>query len=213
MNGLSGLANNSVVASQFYCDFTRNQSSPSCISLSQFCTTPLDQLCPTNNCLEACQDIERLYQVVPSGVQVTFQEYGSAENASEFVTLYGICAGYSNISRALNDDTLPADQVNLAKPYFPSATESDLQHLTNGVAQCLSDTCAKAVDSSNCTDPCSPAHLLLNSTTPNLAGAQACFQELCHTSSGLPFGNQDVVGPGVSHNPTHFVPFIASSWG
>lgn len=211
MNGLSGLANNSLVASQFYCDFTRNQSSPSCISVSQFASSPLDRLCPTKNCSEACQDIERLYQVVPSGVQVPFQKYGSAENASEFVTLYGLCTGYSNISHALNDATLPGDQVNLVKPYFSSAAESDLQTLTNGVTQCLTDTCAKAVDGSNCTDKCSPAQLLLNSTTPNLAGAQACFEELCHSSSGLPFGNQDVVGPGVSHRSPRCILFIAYS--
>lgn len=211
MNGLSSLANNSTVANQFYCDFTRNQSSPSCISLSQFGSSPLDQLCPTKNCLEACQDIERLYQVVPSGVQVPSILYGSAKNASEFVTLYGLCAGYSNSSHVLNDDTLPVDQVNLVKPYFPSAAESDLQNLTNGVTQCLSDTCAKAVGSSKCTVKCSPAQLLLNSTTPNLAGAQACFEELCHSSSGLPFGNQDVVGPGVSHKSTRSIPLITYS--
>jgi len=213
MNGLSSLANNSIVANQFYCDFTRNQSSPSCISLSQFGSSPLDQFCPTKNCLEACQDIERLYEVVPLGVQVRSTEYGSAKNASEFVTLYGLCAGYSNLSHALNDDTLPIDQVNLVKPYFSSAAESDLQNLTNGVTQCLSDTCAKAVDSSSCADKCSPAQLLLNSTAPNLAGAQACFKELCHSSSGLPFGNQDVVGPGVSRFYTHSVPFSAYSLG
>lgn len=211
MNALSGLANTSIVADHFYCDFTRNQSAPSCISLSQFGSSPLDQLCPTKNCLEACQDIERLYQVVPSGVQVSSKQYGSAKNASEFVTLYGLCAGYSNISRALNDDKLPADQVGLVKPFFSLAAENDLQNLTNGVTQCLSDTCAKAVDSSNCTVQCSPAQLLLNSSTPNLAGAQACFEELCHSSSGLPFGNQDVVGPGVSHDSTHSVLCIVYS--
>ena len=202
MNGLSSLANTSTVANQFYCDLTRNHSSPSCLSLSQFGSSPLDQLCPTQNCLEACQDLERLYEVVPSGLQVPAGKYGFADNASEFVTLYGLCAGYPTISQVLNDDTLPADQVDLVKPYFPSTAKSDLQSLANAVTQCLSDTCAKAVDSSNCTAKCSPAQLLLNSTTPSLAGAQACFEQLCHSSLGLPFGNQDVVGPGVGYIPS-----------
>lgn len=146
-----------------------------------------------------------------SGLQVPADKYGFADNASEFVTLYGLCAGYSNISQVLNDDTLPADQVDLVKPYLSSTARSDLQSLTNAVTQCLSDTCTKAVDSSNCTAKCSPAQLLLNSTTPNLAGAQACFQELCRSSSGLPFGNQDVMGPGVGHSPIRAVSFIAYS--
>lgn len=138
-------------------------------------------------------------------------KYGFADNASEFVTLYGLCTGYSNIFQVLNDDTLPADQVNLVKPYFSSTARSDLQSLTNAVTQCLSDTCAKAIDSSNYTAKCSPAQLLLNSTTPNLAGAQACFQELCRSSSGLPFGNQDMMGPGIGHSPIRAVSFIAYS--
>ena len=210
MNGLSALSNNFTVADHFYCDFTRNNTSPTCISLSQF-SSPLDQLCPTKNCLEACQDLERLYQVTPSGLQVPAAKYGSADNPSEFVTLYGLCAGYSNISRALNDEKLPADQADLVKPFFSSTAESDLRNLTSVVTQCLTDTCENAVDSSSCTPKCSPGQLLLNSTTPDLAGAQACFEQLCNSTSGLPFGNQDVVGPGVGQAPIDSAYFIAHS--
>lgn len=212
MNGLADSSNNSTVADHFYCDFAWNSSSPSCISSSQFGSSPLGQLCPTKNCLEACQDLERLYQVIPSGVQVQSGKERSAHNVSEFVTLYGLCAGYSNISRAFNDDTLPADQIDLLKPYFPSTAEGDLQNLTNVVTQCLSDTCESAVDSSNCNAKCSPAQLLLNHTTPNLAAAQACFEQLCNSTSGLPFGNQDVMGPGVRHIPICSVSFTLHSW-
>lgn len=212
MNGLADFLNNITLADNFYCDSTWNNSSPSCISLSQFGSSPLDQLCPTKNCLEACQDLERLYQVIPSGLQVQSGKDRSAHNVSEFVTLYGLCAGYSNISRAFNDDTLPADQTDMLKPYFSSTAEGDLQNMTNVVTQCLTDTCERAVDSSNCSAKCSPAQLLLNSTMPNLAGAQACFEQLCHSTSGLPFGNQDVMGPGVSHIPIRSISMTLHSW-
>ncbi|KAL8705899.1 MAG: hypothetical protein Q9225_007999, partial [Loekoesia sp. 1 TL-2023] len=198
MNGLADFSNNLTVAEHFFCDSTWNNSSPSCISLAQFGSSPFDQLCPTKNCLEACQDLERLYQVIPSGLQVQSGKDRSAQNVSEFVTLYGLCAGYSNISRAFNDDTLPANQIDLVKPYFSSTANGDLQNTTNVVTQCLSDTCESAVDSSDCNAKCSPAQLLLNNTTPNLVGAQACLEQLCKGTSGLPFGNQDVMGPGVT---------------
>lgn len=75
----------------------------------------------------------------------------------------------------------------------------------------MSDTYVKAVDGSNCAVKCSPSQSLLNSTTSNLAEAQACFEQLCHSTSGLPFGNQDVVGPGVSHIPIHYSSFCYST--
>jgi len=76
MDALSVLEPSSTVDTHFYCDFTINQSSPSCLSLSQFGSSPLDQLCPTKNYLEACQDLEPLYEVVASGVQVPWIMYG-----------------------------------------------------------------------------------------------------------------------------------------
>jgi len=80
--------------------------------------------------LEACQDIERLYQVVPSGVQVPSILYGSAKNASEFVTLYGLCANQSNF---YSEASAPAiKRVYLKRSTSTSRNQNqdqDQQHL------------------------------------------------------------------------------------
>ena len=185
------------VINHFYCDITNN-TSIDCLSFSQFVASPLDQLCPTKNCLEACQNLELLYEVPPLRPQIEWESNDSANTSSDLVTLYGLCAGYANISQALSNNSLPLKEAAHAKTYFPSTTESDLRNVTGAVTTCLSDTCSNAVDSSSSLVECSPGQLVLNGTTPHLLGAQECFKKLCKSTSGLPFGNQDVVGPGVS---------------
>ena len=185
---------------QFYCQNTR-EASIRCLSLSQFADSPFGKLCPSGSCLSDCQDLERLYQVTPSGVLVQSTSYGSVnDSVSDMVTLYGLCLSYSNISRALEGGKFPADQDTLLRPFFPSTTERELQIVTNSVTNCLSETCASAVHSESCAWECSPAQLLIDGTTPLLTGGLTCLQLLCQGGNGLPFGNQDVVGIGVSYS-------------
>lgn len=84
-----------------------------------------------------------------------------------------------------------------AQSFIPPSTEYDLQMVSNDVSRRLSETCEKSTDSSRCTWECSPAQLLLNSTTPRLAGPYQCLKTICQGGIGLPFANQDVVGIGV----------------
>ena len=190
------LANASATLDQFYCQNTRDDKL-SCLSLSQFATSNFDQLCPSGNCLEACEDLERLYGVVPPGMQVQADNFGLPTRIPDMVTLYGICLGYANISRALDGGFIPQKEAGVLRPLFPSNAEDDLQRVSNGASHCLSETCEKSANRSGCAWDCSPARILLNSTTPRLSGPYQCLKTICEGSAGLPFANQDVVGVGV----------------
>ena len=190
------LANASATLDQFYCQNTRDDKI-SCLSLSQFATINFDQLCPSRNCLEACGDLERLYGVIPPGIQVQADSFGLPTRISDMITLYGICLGYANVSRALEGGFVPQKEAGMLRPLFPSNAEDDLQKVSNGASQCLMETCTKSANRSGCAWDCSPAQLLLNSTTPSLSGAYQCLKTICKDSAGLPFANQDVVGVGV----------------
>ncbi|KAI4159308.1 MAG: hypothetical protein L6R39_000398 [Caloplaca ligustica] len=192
------LVNPSVTLDQFYCQNTRDKQL-SCLSISQFATSNFDQLCPSGSCLDACQDLERLYAVIPPGLQVQADKYGHPTSIPYMITLYGICLGYANISRALHgaQGLIPPKEAAVLNPLFPPSTEDDLQGLSNGATRCLSETCEKSINGSRCAWNCSPAQLLLNSTTPRLSGPYQCLKTICQGGVGLPFGDQDVVGVGV----------------
>ncbi|KAL8721920.1 MAG: hypothetical protein Q9181_007605, partial [Wetmoreana brouardii] len=169
-----------------------------CLSLSQFATSNFDQLCPSGNCLEACQDVERLYGVIPPGMQVQADNYGLSTRIPDMITLYGICLGYANVSRALDSGFVPPEEAGVLRPLFPSTAEDDLQSVSNAASRCLLETCEKSANVSGCAKECSPAQLMLNSTTPRLSGPYQCLKTICDCSAGLPFANQDVVGVGVT---------------
>lgn len=192
------LANASTTLDQFYCQNTRDKEL-SCLSVSQFATSNFDQLCPSGSCLDACQDLERLYAVIPPGMQVQADNYGLPTRIPDMITLYGICLGYANISRALHgaEGFVPAKEAEVLNPLFPPGTEDDLHRVCNGATRCLSETCETSINGSRCEWECSPAQLLLNSTTPRLSGPHQCLNVICKGGDGLPFGNQDVVGVGV----------------
>lgn len=190
------LANTFATLDQFYCQNTRDDKL-SCLSLSQFVTANFDQLCPSGSCLEACEDTERLYGVIPPGMQVQADNFGLPTRIPDMITLYGICLGYANVTRALNGGFVPQKEAGVLRPLFPSNAEDDLHRVSNGASQCLSETCEKSANRSGCAWDCSPAQLLLNSTTPRLSGPYQCLKTICKGSAGLPFANQDVVGVGV----------------
>ncbi len=189
-------ANASTTLDQFYCQNTRDDRL-SCLSLPQFATSNFDQLCPSGNCLEACGHLERLYGVIPLGIQVQADNFGLPTRIPDMITLYGICLGYANISRALDSGIVPQKEAGTLRPLFPSNAEGDLQRVSDGASRCLSETCERAANRSECAWECSPAQLLLNSTTPRLSGPYQCLKTICKGSTGLPFANQDVVGVGV----------------
>ncbi|KAL8931056.1 MAG: hypothetical protein Q9208_000158 [Pyrenodesmia sp. 3 TL-2023] len=192
------LANASATLDQFYCQNTRDKQL-SCLSISQFATSNFDQLCPSGSCLDACQDLERLYAVIPPGMQVQADNYGLPTLIPDMVTLYGICLGYANTTRALHSaqEFVPPKEAAVLNPLFPPSTEDDLHRVGNGASRCLSETCEKSTNGSRCAWDCSPSQLLLNSTTPRLSGPYQCLKTICQGGVGLPFGNQDVVGVGL----------------
>lgn len=198
------LANASATLDQFYCQNTRDNQL-SCLSISQFATSNFDQLCPSGSCLDACQDLERLYAVIPPGMQVQADNYGLPTRIPDMITLYGICLGYANITRALHgaQGFVPPKEAAVLNPLFPPSTEDDLHRVGNGASRCLSETCEKSTNGSRCAWDCSPSQLLLNSTTPRLSGPYQCLDAICQGGVGLPFGNQDVVGVGVGRLLAH----------
>ncbi|KAI4184533.1 MAG: hypothetical protein LQ346_006094 [Caloplaca aetnensis] len=143
------LANASTTLDQFYCQNTRDKEL-SCLSVSQFATSNFDQLCPSGSCLDACQDLERLYAVIPPGMQVQADNYGLPTRIPDMITLYGICLGYANISRALHgaEGFVPAKEAEVLNPLFPPGTEDDLHRVCNGATRCLSETCETSINGS-----------------------------------------------------------------
>ncbi|KAL8724157.1 MAG: hypothetical protein Q9166_008107 [cf. Caloplaca sp. 2 TL-2023] len=207
------LVNDSATFDQFYCQNTRDNRL-SCLSISQFATSNFDQLCPSGSCLDACQELERLYAVIPPGLQVQPDNYGLPIRISDMITLYGICLGYANVSRALHDaqGLVPPKEAGVLNPLFPPSTEDELRGVCNGVSRCLSETCEKSINGSRCAWECSPAQLLLNSTTPRLSRPYQCLNTICQGGVGLPFGNQDVVGVGVTVSYVIQCALVLFSW-
>ncbi|KAL8859002.1 MAG: hypothetical protein Q9178_004483 [Gyalolechia marmorata] len=206
------LANASATLDQFYCQNTRDNQL-SCLSVSQFATSNFDQLCPSGSCLDACQDLERLYAVIPPGMQVQADNYGLPTRIPDMITLYGICLGYANITRALHvaQGFIPPKEAAVLNPLFPPSTDDDLHRVCNGASHCLSETCEKSTNASRCAWECSPSQLLLNSTTPRLSGPYQCLNAICHGGVGLPFGNQDVVGVGIPDNKQITASYVIQS--
>lgn len=181
--------------STFYCQKTRDPQ-VHCFTPSQLLEADLAALCPSGNCSKDCQT-QRVFEVLPEGVNVAYGEYGTLNSTRAEITLFGICVDIANVTRALKSGGVPAEQAEQLKPYFPK-NDLGLTKIAENITQCLPASCAKSRDSSTCAPWCRESDLMLADGTTNLAGVATCLEWLCEESCGLPYANQDVVGIGVS---------------
>ncbi|KAI9674744.1 MAG: hypothetical protein M1817_001648 [Caeruleum heppii] len=180
-------------ANQFFCQQTKFDVR--CLSSAQFAAQPFDQLCPSGDCWTDCQDLERLYAPLPEGITFANQtEYGTPPT----VTLWPLCAGLANITRSLQEEVAPPADVARFERYFSNVTSQNVKNVATAATQCWTDTCASSREPDRCVAPCAAANLLETRSEPQLAGTRECIQTMCLDILGLPFGNQDIVGIGVT---------------
>lgn len=179
----------------FYCQKTRDPQ-VHCLTPSQLLEAELAALCPSGNCLKDCQT-DRVFEVLPEGATIPYNQYGVINSTRSEVTLFGICVDIANVTKALASGGVPIEQAQKLQAYFPD-TNDGLTKITDNITHCLPASCAKSRDSSTCAPWCRESDLLLADGTINLTGVATCLEWLCEESCGLPYANQDVVGIGVS---------------
>ena len=190
----SGIWN--TTASQFFCQLVKNDSSQ-CFTSTQFATQDFHALCPSGDCWTDCQDLERLYSPLPSGLTwATPITYGTP--STQNVTLWPLCAAIGNISEAIDNNIAPKEDADKFQSFFSNKTKQNQLWSAAGATQCWTETCAQARHPEKCTDVCAAVNLLESHYEPQFAGTRECIRALCHDIDGLPFGNQDIVGIGVS---------------
>ncbi len=178
---------------QFFCQMIKKDVR--CVSSAQFAAQPFDQLCSSGDCWTDCRDLEILYASLSGGIAIANQTaYGTPPN----ITLWPLCAGLANITQALQDEIAPKVEADKFRSFFTNSTQEKLRAVATTSTQCWTDTCAKARHPDNCTDSCTAVNLLEKRTVTQLAGTRECIRSLCLNITGLPFGNQDIVGIGLS---------------
>ncbi len=187
----------------FYCQ--HNAIGLLCLSASEFSSASFQDICPSGNCISDCMHPDHLYAHVS-------QEYPGRNILNNVADqpLYSICLAVANISRSLDNEIVPAAQATELRPYFDVKSDRELETVSSTTTRCLISTCDQSKYSDSCTSACSPASLLINSTTPSLLGVRTCLKSLC-TSGGLPFANQDIAGIGVGS--ARFRPYLSSLLG
>lgn len=150
--------------------------------------------CDDGSCVRACQDVGRLY-TAPLTSETT---------KSPDINLFTICLNLPSVIGYFRQGLLPlgagedgyAQSVHQSFPV--NTTDAELQNVTSAVTHCLVSSCDQARDATTCSHACSPASLLINSTTPSVSGLSSCLSTLCRSVGGLPYANSDVLGIGVS---------------
>ncbi len=171
------------------------------ISNDDFLAAPFDKLCPSGDCIKDCQNMTRVFQALPSGIQTDRQTYGRKDGDYP-ITLFGIC---TNLAQAGLIVPL-SDKSKELKGLFQTAGSGDtnVTKVTNKIASCYASTCDITREPHKCKEACavdnflgSPARLNFNFENNN-TGSLACISRLCDNTCGLPYANQDVLGVGVS---------------
>ena len=151
----------------------------------------------SGNCVQDCQSLDLLYNL-----PVLFDSTQSTAT----VNLYNTCLNLPLVLGYLKQGLHPlgsvaTDYSQSLEHYFPlGTTDTELQNITSAVTHCLINSCDQARDTAACFTACSPANLLVNSTTPSFDGVSACLGILCANDNNvLPYANSDIIGIGVCH--------------
>lgn len=150
-----------------------------------------NDVCPSLNCVNDCQNLDALYGYSPL--------FGAIE-PQRTSNLYNLCLNLPVVYDYFKQGILDPAYSQFFENNVPlGATRSDLQGITSAVTHCLLGTCDQARDSTACSSKCSPVAMLINSTTPSFQGVSDCLETLCAGSRSLPYANSDIIGIGVGY--------------
>lgn len=192
----------------FDCCFPDNQGAQICSDTFLANTHTTFSCLKDGDCIAACRNVSSIYvslnQIDP------YQGDGQGP-----IHRYQTCANVPAMAGYLSQENVLEPNISSAiAQHMPVHTSvDDLMNITSGVTECLTATCHNARNDANCSTPCAAVNLLLNYTTPNVTGINECLGELCNGRyNSLPFADADVVGIGVSTNPT-ILAFTPNSTG
>jgi hypothetical protein len=171
------------------------------INDEDFLAAPFDRLCPSGDCIMDCQNMTRVFQALPSGIQADRQTYGR-KGGNSSITLFGVC---TNLGQA--SSIIPSSSQNkILEPFFRTkdSTSTNVTKVTTKIASCYASTCDLTREPYKCKEACAVDNFLGNPSRLNFnfannnTGSLACISRLCDNTCGLPYANQDVLGVGVS---------------
>lgn len=162
------------------------------LSEGHFLHTNFSEICPSQNCFTDCNNLTQVFTANSS--VLSNSTVMKAEDVP--VTLFGVCSNLANATALVRDN----GDAGL-KSYFKSPssdTDYDIGLILSNLTMCLADTCDNTRNPSECNEYCRPNYLLESQDTlaisPNLS---QCAQQLCESTCGLPYADQDVFGIGV----------------
>jgi hypothetical protein len=167
-------------------------------SADNLANASFDELCPSGNCINDCENLTRLFQAVPDGITESAQDYGRPRSSGPpDVTFFGVCSNLADLSSVANSKQ--ETPLSAVKPFFANPSGgSKIVDSASKIATCFSDTCDKTRDPTTCITRCAREKLLSNVTTLDIkTGIFNCLHVLCDNTCGLPYANQDVFGVGV----------------
>lgn len=165
------------------------------LTWNHFSHSVFDELCPSHDCVQDCQNYTRLFEEVPYLITEPFSTYGkSFDNQPPSITLFGVCSNLVTIYEGISSDTDAASQQS----YFPASSANDTGGVSSTIASCLASTCDYSRESTNCISACNMTVLYSEGSTTNVTAVTECLSLLCGNTCGLPYANQDVMGVGVS---------------
>ena len=159
--------------------------SQNCFSPADFLSADFQAKCPSGNCIADCLEPGSMYNNVS---QIKY---------SSEVPLYAVCTASTNVTRRIHDGSVSTEYASTLSTFFPDVNTTTLEQITATTTTCLTETCLQGRHRDTCQQLCSPAHLLVNNTTPSSQGQQDCLMALCYSTEVLPFADQDIIGVGV----------------
>lgn len=165
---------------------------PTQFNEEHFLSANFSQICPSRNCFTDCNNLTQVFNASPEALG----NNTDIDVSRLPVTLFGVCSNLANATASVQD----SDDAGL-KSYFqsPSANpDNDIGLVTSNLTMCLVDTCDNTRNPSEC-NYCRPDYLLQSQNTLSIyPGVSNCTYQLCQSTCGLPYADQDVFGIGVS---------------
>lgn len=164
------------------------------LSEGHFLHASFSQICPSQNCFNDCNNLTQVFTASRERVHSNITHVDAQDVP---VTLFGVCSNLGNATASVENGN---DAV--LKPYFqsPSAdADNDIGLVISNLTMCLVDTCDNTRNPSECNDYCRPDYLLQSQAALAISpGVFQCAHQLCKSTCGLPYADQDVFGIGVS---------------
>jgi hypothetical protein len=175
------------------CCQANNQSASACRSNFGPNNQTFTHVCLSGDCISDCRNVSLLYSSA-------IQDLAYFGNGQASIRRYEACANVPAMAGYLSAGILSPFISSSISPYISQNASNDgLKSVTLAVTECLTSTCSNARNRGRCKEQCSAVNLLINSTTPNVEGLNACLHNLCTGGyKSLPYADADVIGIGVS---------------